>query len=98
MNWRMRSLPCFRSHRPEGETADRRLIFVTGAIFGTDCDGRVMLAEAMVAEHPKKGARPWRPAAEWAGWTIDQLRYRARGGRHAAPEPTTRRRGRARRS
>jgi hypothetical protein len=47
MTWRMRSLPCFRSHGPEGETADCRLIFITWAIFATDCDGRVMLAKAM---------------------------------------------------
>jgi hypothetical protein len=54
MTWRMRSLPCFRSHGPEDETADCRLIFITGAIFVTDCGGRVMLAEATVAEHLKK--------------------------------------------
>jgi len=48
--------PMFRSHGPEDETADCRLIFIAGAIFVTDCGGRVMLAEAMVAEHPNKKA------------------------------------------
>jgi hypothetical protein len=55
MTWRMRSLPCFRSHGPEDETADCRLIFIARAIFVTDCGWRVMLADATVA-HPKKKA------------------------------------------
>ena len=61
--------------------------------------GLMITTEAMVAETPKKKeALPCRAAAwaVWAAWTIDQLRYRARGRCHAAPEPTTRRRGRRR--
>ena len=56
--------------------------------------GLLITTEAMVAERPKKKeARPCRAAAEWAEWTIDRLRHRARGRRHAAPEPTMRQRG-----
>ena len=61
--------------------------------------GLMITTEAMVAETPKKKRpRPCQAAAAWAEWTIDQLRYRARGRPHAAPEPTTGRRGRVRRT
>ena len=43
--------------------------------------GLMITTEAMVAETPKKKRLRPCPAAEWAAWTIDQLRYRARGRR-----------------
>ena len=65
--------------------------------------GLMITTEAMVAEHPKKEGPPIPPMPGGGMGGIGGMDYGSaiktnRGRRNAAPEPTTRRRGRTRRS